>query len=273
MADILQSPVVNKPYGPVAAMVPESHSSPLRTAEREIAQLLTSLAESLSKSCVYFSSENIQHLEAPPETPPLLEDLDARMRGLLAHSETLPTYEKRKNELPETVGDLFAAAGAIHHAYDLFRLLRLVRMPPFGFAPLVRMTDQVILLFNATAAALDQDDPSSARAAMRATIQVRAICEEMQGIVADLSTFLPQKSWKMMKAAADSLMVGTEAVGRVAQRMAGQPLPQTNIAISANRPPVVAPPPKKRPEITLSAMPSKRKRSFTNWLRSLLGKK
>lgn len=276
MPKTLQTPTASGPYPVpyVSSLTPEPQSSPLRAAEREMSELLTSLAEALGKSCVYFSPDNIKYMAPPPPTPPLLEDLDGRMRGLLAHSEGVPAYEKRKEQLPETVGDMFAAAGAVHHAAELFRLLRLVRMPPFGFAPLVRMTDQVIILFLTTAAALEQDDPNSARSAMRATIQVRTLCEEMQGIIADLSTFLPQKSWKMLKASADSLMVATEAVGRVAQRMAGQTISSKDAATPTNRAPA-NPAPKRKAEPSTETMPTQKGtggKGLVDWIRTLFSK-
>ncbi|MDX1934815.1 MAG: hypothetical protein SFU56_19630 [Capsulimonadales bacterium] len=248
---------------------PDPPGSPLRVAEREMGELLSSLAESLSKSCVYFAPNNLTHLLPPPPVPPLLEDLDGRMRGLLHHTEGNPVYEKRKARLPEVVGCLFAASGAVHHVYELFRLLRIVRLPPFGFAPLVRMTDQVILLFQATAYALDRDDPSAARAAMRATLQVRSICQEMHDIIADLATFLPQQSWRMIKAAADCLMVASETVTQVALCMAGE---RETFLATPPAPRPSAPPARRRSSEPVSqSMPTKRRSPFSlfAWLRTV----
>ena len=255
---------------------PDSQSSPLRAAEREMAHLLVSLSEALGKSCVYFAPDNMKFIEPPPSAPPILEQLDGRMRGLLAHTETVPIYEQRKEHLPEIVGDLYACAGGVRHAVELFRLLRIVKMPPFGIAPLLRMTDQAILLLTATATALEQDDPAAARSAMRAALQVRALCEEMQGIIADLSTFLPLKSWKMLKAASDSLMVAAEASARVAHRFAS-PLATKESPTNPTGQYATPVREKKKPTQALQTMPTAKKTggfgALMETIRGLFGKK
>src|SRR5262252_3909299 len=105
-----------------------------------MASVLFATAESLTKSCLYFTPENLTLLPPSPELTSLWEDADGAIRAALLQGldrqSLVPTPKAeagiydRLPGLRDQIVDLQIVAGATRHVVQLFRLLRKERTPP-----------------------------------------------------------------------------------------------------------------------------------------------
>jgi len=195
-----------------------------------MASLLFATAESLTKSCLYFTPENLALLPSSPELASLWEDADgvtraALLQGLDRHALVPNTQAEagmydRLPGLRDQVMDLQIVVGTTRHVIQLFRLLRKERTPPSGLDPLRHVADAGIRLLRAAALALQHDDSTAADIAIGSFFEVAAAAHEHRKMLRQLPLYLPPHLIRMNIAAHVTLLVLTKAAARVAHRFA-----------------------------------------------------
>jgi hypothetical protein len=210
---------------------------PLRRAERAMASFLFATAETLTKSCLYFTLDNLKVFPPSPELLSLWEDADAVARATLLHSPDICTIlpmsmaeagvYHRLTGLRNQIADLQAVAGAARHIVQLFRLLQQARTPPDALDPLREVTDAAIRLLRAAAIALEADDKMAASVAVYAFLEVVTAAHEHRKTLRSLPQYLPAHLIRMGIASHIALLVLARAAARVAHRFAVPPQSQS----------------------------------------------
>jgi hypothetical protein len=198
-----------------------------------MASLLFATAESLTKSCLYFTPENLALLPLSPDLASLWEDADGVTRAALLqgldHQALVPTSQAeagiydRLPGLRDQIMDLQIVAGTTRHVIQLFRLLRRERTPPGALDPLRHVADAGIRLLRAAALALQHDDFTAADIAIGSFFEVAAAAHEHRKTLRQLPQYLPPHLIRMNIAAHVTLLVLTKAAARVAHRFANPP--------------------------------------------------
>jgi len=197
----------------------ENHQ-PVRNAEYLMAIQLEAAQETLAKSPLYFTLENLAQMEATPDLQAALDRTVMAVRSAICHSEFDASYETRQVALTDGLGDIQALSGATRVAGQLLRILG-NHARPSSLAPLRRITDAVIRQLQATASALHHQDAGMACTAARAFTETRGIVRNVMELLPALVMTLPETTARMIRAGVVALVVIARAAERIAYRFAG----------------------------------------------------
>lgn len=188
----------------------------IRAAEELTARAAGQTAECLSKSCLYFTPENIAALGGPPDPLPLVERIDQETRALVLHIEMTPAHEARLRRLSLALGDLRAAGAASARAAHQLSLLQRTCLPASAKALLRRPTDAVIRLTLATASAIERDCEHTARTTLREFPAFETLHQEVYELLRGQSAYMPRVIGRMMRATLIAVGVAGDETARVA---------------------------------------------------------
>ncbi len=182
----------------------------------QIARIMNGVAETLAKSCLYFSPENLHLLGMVPDVSAMLERLDLLNRVAIADGALHPDERTDFRAFVECVGNLRAGAEAAHLAAQIFLILRRSRVPISFLTPLKKVADSALRTLRTSASAIASYDESTARMALKSLAETEELSKEVLEIIPTLAIYRSPVICRLMAAALYAIMVSAESVALVA---------------------------------------------------------
>jgi hypothetical protein len=186
---------------------------------KRIADIMNGVAETLSRSCLYFSPDNLAVLGPGPDVNAMLERLDPLIRAALLNDTLRPEQRHNFRAFAECPNELKAGADAARLAAQIFRLLHEAQTPASGMAPLKRLTDSALRTLRTAASALASGDASAAHMARKSLAETEAIGRKIMELIPALAAYRPAAHCRLMAAAVYAVLVSAHAITEVAANL------------------------------------------------------
>jgi hypothetical protein len=194
----------------------------LSQLEAELARIVSQTAETLSKSCLYFTPSNLAVLgsPSPEETQDRIRDTEQRVRVLLSAAGLTPAEEANLRQRLHALADLTIAFNAAVNAARLFALLDSANLTLSARTLLKRPVDAAVQMALATASALEATDARAARTAVLLNAEAQDRCREMIEMLDGFGHFMPPATFRMSRAALVAVSVTADSISRAAGSVA-----------------------------------------------------
>lgn len=187
--------------------------------EAEIAEIINGVAETLAKSCLYFSPGNLAILGTAPDVPAMLERMDPLLRMALIDGKMHHEQQLDFSAFAERAGDLKAGAEAARLAAQIFRLLHDAETPSSGLVPLKRVTDSALRTLRTSASAVSTGDPAAAQMALQSLVETEEIGKEVLDIVRNLAAYHSPTICRLIEAALYAVLVAAQTVAEASSQL------------------------------------------------------
>lgn len=184
-----------------------------------ISGIMNGIAETLAKSCLYFSPDNLMVLGGRTDVFEMLERMDPLLRATLMDGKMRPEQQMNFRAFVESAGDLKAGAEAARLAAQIFLLLHDSKTPSSGLAPLKKVTDSALRTLRTSAAAISTGNVVTARMALKALAETEEMGRELTAMIPTLAAYRSPTICRMILAALHALLVSANSVAQVASNL------------------------------------------------------
>ncbi len=185
----------------------------------QIAEIMNGTAESLARSCLYFSPENLAILGSGPDVTVMLARMDPLVRATLIDGTMRAEQSVNFRAIAGCTGDLTAGVEAARLAAQIFRLLRSGHTPLSVLAPLKKVTDSAQRTLRTAASAISASDEATARMAVKALTETEEVGREMTEIIPTMTDFHSLVICRLMFAALFAILVSTKSMVEVSANL------------------------------------------------------
>ncbi|GAB4452839.1 MAG: hypothetical protein OHK0029_04550 [Armatimonadaceae bacterium] len=191
-----------------------------------VADAVLAAADTLGRSCLYFTRENIAALGTPPDLRGIIEKLDPAMRSALIDGSVRVEEGERFHAVTLCSTDLRGGMEAARIAAQLFGLLRDCKLPATGFTPLRRLTDSALETLNAAAKAARSGCAEEAQNAQKLAQATETLGAEVEGVVTNLAEYRSPTLCRIIRAAVYAVLVSTHLLSGAAISLVLPPEPE-----------------------------------------------
>lgn len=187
-----------------------------------VAEITSNAADLLTKSCLYFTLENIQTLGQVPDMAAKLERLDPALRAALIDGEMGSGTGERFRALMECKVYLAASVNSACLAAQLFTLLRDSKTPSSGLLPLTRVINIATRAIRASAFAIRDSNPALARQATASLAEAEKMGKELDSVLPTLAAYRSPTLCRMIRASVFAALSSAATITETAIRLTAE---------------------------------------------------
>lgn len=185
----------------------------------QIAEIMNGVAETLAKSCLYFSPSNLAILGAGPDVAAMLDRMDPLLRATLMDGKMQPEQQVNFRAVAECVGVLKAGAESARLAAQIFLLLHDAKSPANTLAPLKKITDSALRTQRAAAAAILYGDEFAVRTAQKALAETEELGKELAYTLPTMAAYGSPTICRLIAASLYAILVSATSMTEVASSL------------------------------------------------------
>jgi hypothetical protein len=191
----------------------------VRALNAMVADITSNAADLLTKSCLYFTLDNIRALGPPPDMAGKLERLDPALRAALIDGDMGSGAGERFRALMECKVYLEASVRSACLAAQLFTLLRDSKTPSSGLMPLCKVINAATRAIRASAFAIRDGNPALAGQAASALIEAEKMGRELDAVLPTLATYRSPTLCRMIRASVFAALSSAATITETAARL------------------------------------------------------